>query len=424
MRILYTLLLYSLMPLVVLRMLWRSRRLPGYRQRWRERFGFFDSLPGGQPVIWVHAVSVGETQAAVPMVQHLLDSHPGHRVLLTTTTPTGSRRVHDHFGDDVCHVYAPYDLPGAVRRFLDRSRPVVAIIMETEIWPNLFAACESRRVPLLLANARLSERSAAGYRRFRRLSQATLSRVSIIAAQTDDDAARFADLGVDRDRLVITGNIKFDMAPRASVHEQGEILRQQLGSERPVWIAASTHEGEEEQVLAAFLAVRNTMPDCLLILVPRHPERAQRLTVLTQRAGLGSVTRTSGMPCNRDCQVLIVDTLGELELFYAASDVAYVGGSLVQNGGHNMLEPAALGLPVISGPHTWNFQRIAESLAQVGGLECVNDQEQLAGTVERLLRNANLRHAMGEHGRDWVDRNRGALERLNRQIDRLLDSQR
>ena len=420
MKAIYTWLFRLAVPVIMLRMLWRSRRQPAYRRRWRERFGFVRRLSGGAPVIWIHAVSVGETQAAVPLVQYLLETRPGHRVLVTTTTPTGSQRVRDHFGEAVEHCYVPWDLPGAVRRFLDRVQPVLGIVMETEIWPNLFCACATRGVPVLLVNARLSGRSARGYRRVRRLTACTLACLDGIAAQTGEDAERFRALGADPGIIRVTGNIKFDMAPRASVREQGEIQRQRLGSDRPVWIAASTHEGEEEQVFTAMQSICNTLPDTLLILAPRHPERAQRLTVLAQRYGFVSVTRTSGMPCDRDCQVLIVDILGELELFYAAADVAFVGGSLVATGGHNLLEPAALGLPVISGPHTWNFSYIAGRLADIGALEVVDDAGQLASRVERLLRNANQRHAMGEKARDWVDQNRGAITRLQQLIDQRL----
>ncbi len=416
MRWLYTLVLYLLAPLVMLRLLWRSLRAPDYRRRWGERFGFYRQETLDESV-WVHAVSVGEVQAAVPLIEALLARQPPLRLVVTTTTPTGSQRVREMFGSDVEHVYVPYDLPRAVRNFLRRYRPRIAVIMETELWPNLFDGCRRLRIPVVVANARLSERSARRYSRVLSLFRETIRNVTVIAAQGKADAARFRTLGVDPATLRITGSIKFDMKLPASLREQAEVLRRQLGTDRPVWIAASTHEGEDEQVLDAFARIRASLPDCLLMLVPRHPERFSRVASLCRRRGFTTVLRSSNELCEQDTDIYLGNTLGELSLLYAAADVAFVGGSLVPVGGHNLLEPAALGIPAVTGPHTFNFQEITQMLLDVKGVRQVRDAEELASCVEALLCDANLRHAMGQRGLKLVERNRGALEKLLNIID-------
>ena len=411
MRRLYTLLLYLLTPLVLLRLMWRGLRAPAYLRRWPERFGYFP-VPPAAGVIWIHAVSVGEVQAAAPLVRALRERYPGVPLLLTTTTPTGSDRAREAFGRDVVHVYAPYDLPGAVRRFLVRVRPRLAVVMETELWPNLFHACREAGVPLVVANARLSPRSAAGYRRVASLTRRTLANVSVIAAQSRRDADDLISIGADPQRVQVTGNVKFDVRLPASLHEQAQVLRRAWGAARPVWIAASTHEGEEERVLDAFERVRQALPDVLLVLVPRHPERFSRVAALCRRRGYATRLRSERRACTPDTAVFLGDSMGELSLFYAASDVAFVGGSLVSAGGHNLLEPAALGLPVIFGPHVFNFEEISRLLLEQGAARRVRDAEELAGVVEQLLRDANLRHSAGEQGRQAVERNRGAVDRV------------
>ncbi|MEJ2347471.1 MAG: lipid IV(A) 3-deoxy-D-manno-octulosonic acid transferase [Gammaproteobacteria bacterium] len=411
MRFIYTLALYLLVPAVLVRLLWRSRRAPDYRRRWGERFALYRAREP-EPFLWVHAVSVGEVQAAVPLVEALLARQPSHPVVVTTTTPTGSQRVRELFGDRVAHVYVPYDLPGAVRRFLNRYRPRIAVIMETELWPNLFHGCSARRIPVVVANARLSARSARGYARVRSLIRDTLAQVTVIAAQGQADADRFLDLGADRARLRITGSIKFDLKLPASLREQAEVLRLQLGNARPVWVAGSTHEGEEGQVLDAFAQVRKSVPDCLLVLVPRHPERFAGAGALCRRRGFKVASRAAQEQVEADTDVYLGDTLGELTLLYGAADVAFVGGSMVPVGGHNLLEPAALGVAVVIGPHTFNFEEITRMLEEVGGVRKVHDSDELAGCLEALLRDANLRHNVGERARAFVDANRGALERL------------
>jgi 3-deoxy-D-manno-octulosonic-acid transferase len=409
-RYLYTLLLYLLVPLVVLRLLWRSLRAPAYRRRWAERFGFFPRLPV-EGAVWVHAVSVGEVQAALPLIAWLRQQRQVP-VVVTTTTPTGSERVRQQLADQVFHVYAPYDLPGAVRRFLKRARPRAVIIMETEVWPNLFHRCRAAAIPLILANARLSARSAQGYRRFPTLTKATLRNVSELAAQARPDADRFISLGMDAQHVHVTGNIKFDVQLPEELHARAQRLRGEWGEQRPVWVAASTHAGEEELVLSAFGMVQTRLPQALLVLVPRHPERFDKVAELCQRRGYAVARRSARSAPGAEVAVFLGDTMGELPLFYAAADVAFVGGSLVPTGGHNILEPAALGVPIVVGPHTFNFLEITRALIVHGGGERVETVTELATMVVRFLENTKLRDATGSCGRELVERNRGALAKL------------
>lgn len=413
-RLLYSSLLYVLTPFILLRLWLRGREAPAYRRRIRERFGWIAALPADRPVVWVHAVSVGETLAAVPMVKALQKDYPNHRMVVTTMTPTGSERVQAAFGDQVIHVYAPYDLPGAVRRFLNRVRPDVLIVMETELWPNIVATCAGRNIPVVLANARLSEKSARGYARVGRLTGAMLGRLSAVAAQAEADGERFCELGLPRDRLVITGNIKFDITLTHGMRVEAQAVRtswQGAGVARPVWLAASTHEGEDEVVLAAHQQLLAEFPDTLLVLVPRHPERFERVFELCQQQGF-SVARRSRSDSPADCQVLLGDTMGELLTFYGACDIAFVGGSLVPNGGHSLIEPAAWGKPVLSGPHLFNFADVSSQLAAADALWLCDDAGQLTERVGRLIRDADEAQQRGVRACGVVESNRGALQRL------------
>jgi len=411
-RAVYSLLHYLILPYVVGHLLWRGTRNPAYFGRWGERFGLGDALAPDALTFWVHAVSMGEVQAALPLVKALRGRYPRARVVVTTTTPTGSDRVVQALGREVVHRYVPYDLPGAVRRFLDRVRPDVVLLMETELWPNILHQCRRRGVPVLLANARLSERSAAGYARLGRFTAGMLAQVSAIAVQSRDDARRFLRLGAPRGRLHITGSVKFDIRLSATVAEQAQVMRRCWGVDRGVWIAASTHEGEDEQILAAYARVLRVVPDCLLALVPRHPERFARAAALGRRRGYKVVRRSDDPDTCLDADVFIGDTMGELPVLYAAADVAFVGGSLVEIGGHNMLEPAASGVPVLMGPHVYNFAEISRRLVEVGAARQVGDGDELGDVVIDFLLDADLRHATGERGRAFVESNRGALERL------------
>ena len=418
MRRLYSALLYLIAPLVIVRLWLKGRRNPAYRRRWRERFGALPD-PGPSPVIWIHAVSVGEAQAAQPLIRRLLADYPEHRVLVSTTTPTGLDQVTRLFGDTVLHRYFPFDLPGIVNRYLDRVRPVILIVMETEIWPNLLAGCAERRIPVALVNARLSARSAGGYERVRPLVAEALSRFSRIAVQTPRDGERFAALGAPAERIVETGNLKFDIRLPASISEQSEVLRLSWGLDRPVWIAASTHEGEEKKVLAAHARVLERYPQALLVLVPRHPERFDAVADLVRRENYRFARRSSGVG-DPDIQVFLGDTMGELVVFFGAADVAFVGGSLVGVGGHNVLEPAALGVPTVFGPHMFNFAVISELFTEEGAAVQVADENALAETVMRWFGDPGERTGVGEAGRRVGDANRGALDRTLREIHALL----
>ncbi len=419
-RQLYSALHYLALPFIFLRLAWRGHRDPGYWERWGERFGRVPALPGDQRTVWIHAVSVGEVQAAVPLVRALRSGGRDVRIVVTTTTPTGQERVRQALGNSVLHRYAPYDLPTSVRRFLARVHPQLVIIMETELWPNILHQCSRQRIPVLLANARLSERSAASYRRVASTARQMLAGVSCIAAQTREDAVRLVSLGARPDRVRVTGNTKFDVRLPASLGEEAQVLRRCFGVDRGVWIAASTHDGEEQQVLQAFETVREALPDSLLVLVPRHPDRAASVAALARKSGHVTRTRSESPASCADASVFIGDTLGELPLFYAASDVAFVGGSLVREGGHNMLEPAALGIPVIFGPYVHDVVEISERLAQAGAGRKIQNKGELGAAVIEFMQDANLRHVAGQRGREFVEKNRGALTLVMELVDELM----
>ena len=418
MRQLYTLVLYLLFPGVLMRLLWRSLRSPAYRQRWAERLGSSGIAPNPSGV-WIHAVSVGEVQAIEPLVRHLREHHPTLDLTITTSTPTGSERVRLLFGDDVFHTYCPYDLPFAINRFLDRVRPRLLVMVETEIWPNLLALCGQRDIPALLANGRLSMRSARGYARLGPFTRQVFSGISAVAAQSRADAERFIGLGVAAKNVTVTGSIKFDMRIPASVQEQIQVLRRAWG-DRPVWVAASTHEGEDEQVLAAHRTILEQVPQALLVLVPRHPERFDRVAALVARHGFDLCRRSLDQPCGENVHVFLGDTMGELPVFLGGADVAFIGGSLVKVGGHNMLEAAAQGVPVVFGPHVFNFSGIARLLRDREAGVMVDDASGLAAQVAAWLQDASERSRIGENGRQVVKENRGALQRLAALVDTLL----
>jgi len=420
---LYSVALYLLLPLAVGRLLWRSLRSPGYRARWDERLAKGEALErvvGASGGIWIHAVSVGEVQAVVPLVKRLLKRYPVLSICVTTTTPTGSRRVTELFGESVSHVYAPYDVPGAVARFLDRLAPRLAIFVETEIWPNILRLCERRGIPTLLANGRLSARSAAGYGRLGGFACEVVRGLTGIAAQSEADAERFVALGADPSRVRVTNSIKFDVKLPASVLEQGEVVQRLWGENRPAWIAASTHEGEDELLLAVHVRVLRDYPNALLVLVPRHPERFDRVAQLCERRGLALVRRSEHRPCGPDTRVFLGDSMGELPIFLAGADLAFVGGSLVPHGGHNVLEPAALGVPVLFGPHMFNFAAISALLVQSQAALQVDGPEDLAEKLVAWLGDAETRSRYGENGRQVVERNRGALDKLMGWVEQLL----
>ena len=417
-RRLYTLFFFLCLPLILLRLLYRAIKAPAYARRWAERFALGGDVRSGG--IWVHAVSVGESIAAAPMVRELLKRYPALPITVTCMTPTGSEQIRKLFGGQVGHAYLPYDLPWLQRRLLRRLQPKIGIIMETELWPNLVAEAGRARVPLVLANARLSARSARGYQRVGALVRPMFAALDWVAVQSQAEALRFIELGVGREQMQVTGSIKFDFRPDPQQVQQAQELRARWGSDRPVWIAASTHAGEDEQVLRAHRQVLDTLPDALLILVPRHPERFDSVARQVSETGFGMVRRSSGALPAADQQVLVGDTMGELVFLYACADLAFVGGSLVPNGGHNYLEPAALGLPVLSGPHRFNFTEISELLEGAGALQVVADETALAVAVQQWLQDSSARQRAGQAGQAVVADNQGALERLLQGIDRLL----
>ncbi|MFI7867069.1 lipid IV(A) 3-deoxy-D-manno-octulosonic acid transferase [Ectopseudomonas khazarica] len=419
-RHLYTLLLHLALPLIALRLALRARKAPAYARRVKERFSF--ALPPLKPGgIWVHAVSVGESIAAAPMIRALQARYPELPITVTCMTPTGSERIPALFGDSVQHCYLPYDLPWAAARFLDRVRPRLAVVMETELWPNHIHQCARRGIPVALANARLSERSARGYARFGKLTAPMLAELSLIAVQTQAEAQRFLDLGARPDCVEVTGSIKFDLKIDAELLQRAAELRHQWQAEqRPVWIAASTHAGEDEIVLAAHRQLLETRPNALLILVPRHPERFNSVHELCLSDGLTTRRRATGEAVQAGDQVLLGDTMGELLFLYALADIAFVGGSLVANGGHNLLEPAALGKPVLSGPHLFNFLEIAAQLRAAGALSEVANAAQLAERTATLLDTPAEAQRMSTAGLAVLKANQGALERLLDGLRRLL----
>jgi 3-deoxy-D-manno-octulosonic-acid transferase len=417
-RHLYSALLYLVAPLALVATALRGLRDPSYRDRLGERLGF-TQLRFAAPPLWIHAVSVGEVQAAAVLVRALAKRYPQHPLLVTTATPTGAQRVRALFGDSVRHAYLPYDLPGAVRRFLASTTPVLAIVMEREIWPNLFRACCERRIPILLASARISARSAERHRRFAGLFRDALACDVTLAAQTAADAERFRALGIPAAAVHVTGNVKFDFEVPEEARRTGAHIRAELGS-RPVWIAGSTHEREEDIVLDAHEHVRAARNDALLLLVPRHPNRFDAVKSWLRSRNVRFVTRSAREAIGADTAVLLVDTLGELLSFYAAAKVAFVGGSLVPIGGHNLLEPAALNRPIIVGPHNFNAADIAENFLKNGAAVQVESATELAAAVLDLLTSAAHRDEMIARAHAILQANRGALARVLALIERLL----
>ncbi|WP_409297624.1 lipid IV(A) 3-deoxy-D-manno-octulosonic acid transferase [Pseudomonas sp. KCJK8993] len=421
-RTLYTALFYLGLPLVAIRLWLRSRKAPAYAKRIGERFSL--GLPVMQPGgIWVHAVSVGESIAAAPMIRGLLARHPQLPITVTCMTPTGSERIRALFADEprIQHCYLPYDLPCAAARFLERVQPRLAVIMETELWPNHIDQCARRGIPVALANARLSARSAKGYGRFAGLTAPMLAQMSLFAVQTRAEAERFRQLGARAETVEVTGSIKFDLNIDPQLPERAaELRRQWQAMERPVWIAASTHEGEDAVVLEAHRQLLASYPNALLILVPRHPERFDSVFELCRQQEQATVRRSSGEWVTPATSVLLGDTMGELLFLYALADSAFVGGSLVANGGHNLLEPAALAKPVISGPHLFNFLEIAAMLREAGALQEVDDAQGLAVAVQSLFELPQDARKMGEAGLAVMRANQGALQRLLDGLDRLL----
>ena len=420
-RFFYSVSIYLLSPIILLRLLYRALRAPAYARRWRERFGFVAQTNGGK-TIWLHSVSVGETLAAVPLVKALQQRYPDYRLTVTCMTPTGSERIQAAFGDSVDHYYAPYDMPDSVARFLNRIRPELLLIMETELWPNTIAACSSRSIPVILANGRLSAKSAAAYGKIPRLVGSMLRSISAVVAQHDDDGNRFARLGLPPEALTISGNIKFDLHLDSEVRAKAQSLTTEWQGEnqRPVLLAASTHAGEDELILQAYGQMKVALSVApLLVLVPRHPERFNQVAQLCEQAGFVVARRSTGEP-TAPADILLGDTMGELMSFYGACDLAFVGGSLVPTGGHNMIEAAAWGVPVVTGPHLFNFAEASRLLIEGDAMIVCEDTDSLAEQCIGLFANRQRCTQMGDAAHRIAEANRGALDRLLAVIDHRL----
>ncbi len=414
-RLTYNLLFTLVLPIIIVRLLWRSLKAPAYARRWAQRFGFAQLSPEQQALkgqwIWVHAVSVGESIAAAPLIRKLLQEHPEIPIVVTTMTPTGSERVQAMFPEQVCHVYAPYDHPIAVQNFLNRFKPRLLVIMETELWPNIVHYSKKAGAKVIVANARLSVKSARGYEKFIKLASPMLASIDCIATQAHNDAQRFIKLGVPAEKVPVTGSIKFEIDLPEDLQQQRQQMASLIEGERPVLIAASTREGEEEKVLAAFKKCLPNIPELLLVLVPRHPERFRSVAKLCQNQGLSLVSRSDGCEISELNNVFLGDSMGEMLNYFSISDVAFVGGSLVETGCHNVLEPAAFGLPVLVGPSQFNFQTICEQLEEAGALITVRDELHLSDVILELFADTEKRKAMGVAGQKMIAENKGALQR-------------
>lgn len=413
------------MPILFIRLWVRSRRYSAYRQRIKERFGYVKRFSLQDGSIWFHAVSLGESLAAIPLIKKTIEHYPNRPVVITNMTPTGSEQIRKVFAVEgqrqVYNCYLPYDIPHLMRRFFNRINPSVAIIMETELWPNALMQCKKRNIPVLLANARLSERSAKGYGYFGSMIREMLSQLNYVAVQAKADGERFVRLGLDKNKLVLTGSVKFDIEVPDAVLTQGKQLRNILGSQRPIWVAASTHEGEEEQVLESHKKLLINHPNALLILVPRHPDRFERVAELVKKLDFNCARRSLNHAITDQTSVYLGDTLGEMLLFFAASDIAFMGGSFVPTGGHNMLEPAALAKPVLTGPHVFNFLQIASQLETVGALAKVTNSDDLSDKLVALFHQPDVAEKMGCYGLEVLELNRGSVNKQFELIKKLLN---
>jgi len=405
--------MYIAAPLFSVVLLLRGLRDRSYRSHFGERFGGGDVLE--QPCIWVHAVSVGEVQASAALVNTLRERYPDIPIVVTTFTPTGAGRARALFKDRAQVRYLPFDLPGAVRRFFKKIQPRIAVIFETELWPNLYHECGRRRVPLVLASARLSARSVSRYRRLGALFRETLAQGVVIAAQGEADANRFRSLGADPGNTHVTGNLKFDFSLPADIAERGRVMREYYAPGRQVWVAGSTHGGgEEDALIEAQKIVRGRLPNALLVMAPRHPNRFGEVAAQLVSRGVRFIRRSQAPAAGAigEADILLLDSLGELLDFYAAGDVAFVGGSLVPIGGHNLLEPAALGMPILTGPHNSNSAEAARQLIASGAAQIAENPQDLADKVIALLKDPEGRARMGQAGRAFVEANKGALQKL------------
>jgi len=417
MRFIYTLLFYLALPLIFIRLFIRGKKAPDYRLAWSERLGHFPVKL--EKSIWIHAVSFGEAIAATPLIKYLQAKHPTLPIIVTTTTPTGRAHLSKTFGNSIHLSFLPYDLPTALGRFMQQVNPKLLILIETELWPNLLHACNRKHIPIILANARLSERSAAKYAKAKYLIQSMLQAFTCVAAQNNEDGQRFVKLGLPKDRLKITGSIKFDISIAPDIYEKATVLKAQW-SDRPVWIAASTHQGEDEKILIAFKIILERFSNALLILVPRHPERFSSVKALCEQEGFSVITRSSEAICQASSQIYLGDTMGDMLMLFAASNVAFIGGSFIPVGGHNLLEPNALGVPSIIGPYYFNFKEITKMFVAANATYIIQNPEELAQKVIALFADPVLAKQRGRNGLQVLAQNRGALAKLCDIIDAIL----
>lgn len=419
MRFIYSFLMYLLTPYLLLRLWWKGRRLPAYRKRILERF-CLDKKENSGFDVWVHAVSLGEVIAATPLIDAMLDKN--WSVLVTTMTPTGSERVQVRFGSKVAHRYVPYDLPDVLKRFFKRQKPRVGVIMETELWPNLIYQAHAAKVPLLLANARLSERSLKGYMKFKFLFKPVLNQFTGILAQSEDDAKRFIALGAKENLVHVLGNMKFDLQTHTVDSGKFNALKEHWGADRIAVIAASTHEDEESQILAHLRKLQKAIPEVVLLIAPRHPERFQTVYQLCVQAGFNTGLRSTVDTLSRDNEVVVLDSLGELLGLFLISDFAFVGGSFVPVGGHNVLEPIAMNVPVFSGKQVHNFKTICRDLEAAQAIRLVSQADELIDAIIELHTNQELQKRMVTNATAVLENNKGSLEKHLHQIDGVLAS--
>ncbi len=416
-RLLYSTLWYLLCPFILIKLLLRSRSSPEYAHNWRQRLGHVPCKAG--PRIWLHAVSVGETVAAKPLVKAIITQYPKHSLLISNTTPTGMQTAKRLFGDNVEHCYCPYDLPHVISRFLKHTQPDLLIIMETEIWPNLLHQCKQQAIPVMIANARLSPRSTKGYTKVQRLIEAALANVSIIACRSQQDAEHFQQLGASTNQLTVSGNIKFDVVQGIQASTSPNIFTK--FPQQKILVAASTHQGEDEIILEIFKQLRQTFPTLQLILVPRHPERFNDVFQLCQRAGLSTIRRSDTIKLDSSCDIILGDSLGEMAMWYANADVVFIGGSLVKTGGHNPLEATVFGVPVVSGPAVFNFQDVFTVLCEVNLAWVEPDSHHLIQRItKQLQRTDEDLAAFKEHAKLTLSTKAGVTERLMSQVATLL----
>lgn len=419
-RIVYSAVLYLLLPLLFLRLWLKGRKSPNYRKRWAERLGYFSVPKRYKGGICFHCVSVGETMAAVRLIKEIKQLHPQTPVTVTSTTPTGSDQVKATFGDDVFHIYLPFDLPHATRRFFRRLQPKLLVIMETELWPNLLHYADNCGCKTILANARLSQKSARGYQKIKRLTRKMMENIHLVAAHNQQDGNRFIELGLDKEKLSVTGSIKFDIEIDDQLLVDCQALKQQWAEDRLILVAGSTHKGEDEMILSAFSEVLKLHPSALLVLVPRHPERFDEVQQQIKSQGFKSLRRSQNKTPDNSIQVVLGDTMGELKLFWGIADIAFVGGSLIERGGHNPLEPALFAVPVLTGPHVFNFKQIYRLMQEQDAVIITPDQQSLSRSVIQLFDDMQSRQRLGNNAAQVLEQNKGALARLKAHITPLL----